>query len=128
MVEIPRLQAKGRVNCVRAQVSFRGTHQDGPESARGVWLPKYRKPVLTGEVAGVLDLIWQIAAERIRDHSREGGARPRARIFDVSAQSGREQDHAVAQGDQFKEFCSRSFRICERGSGAATFGLAGSWR
>ena len=48
---------------MRAQVPVRGTHQEDLK-VHVVWLPKYRKPVLTGEVAvRVRDLIRQIAAE-----------------------------------------------------------------
>ena len=48
---------------MRAQVPIRGTYKSDLK-VHLVWLPKYRKPVLTGEVAvRVRDLIRQIAAE-----------------------------------------------------------------
>ena len=55
-----------------------------------VWIPNYRKAVLTGEVAvRVRDLLRQIAAEHeAADRVREGCTRPRTPVCVVSAQPG----------------------------------------
>ena len=56
-------EARFRVTCSRATLSTGSAHE-GDLKVHLVWIPKYRKPVLTGEVATrVRDLIRQIAAE-----------------------------------------------------------------
>lgn len=82
MFEIPRLgEVKGKL---RACASTRlGAHTKNDLKVHLVWLPKYRKPLLTGEMAvRVRDLIRQIAA----DHGLEiipgkGVARDHVHVF-----------------------------------------------
>ena len=64
-VETPRLQAKkGIVSCSRMRHYRLGAHTKADLKVHLVWIPKYRKAVLTGEVAvRVCDLIRQIALE-----------------------------------------------------------------
>ena len=65
MVETPRLQAKRRAwECGRVRRYRHGAHTKTDLKVHLVWIPKYRKRVLTGEVAvRVRDLIRQIALE-----------------------------------------------------------------
>ena len=88
---------------MRAEISLRGTHQDGSQSACGVAaeVSKARFNGRGGSTGSGFNQADRCGA-RNRDHIGESSARPRARISDVSAQPGREPDHAMAQGNQFE--------------------------
>ena len=63
MVEIPRLQAKKRLYYRYATLST-GAHTKTDLKVHLVWIPKYRKRVLTGQVAiRTRDVLRQIAME-----------------------------------------------------------------
>jgi putative transposase len=94
-----------------------------------VWLPKYRKPVLTGEVAvRVRDLIRQIAAEHELEIISCKVSRDHVHIF-LSYRPNEDVSQIMQWlKGSVPEFCCRSFRICEKGFGDGTSGLEDIWR
>jgi hypothetical protein len=75
-----------------------GAHTKSDLKVHLVWIPKYRKAVLTGDVAiRVRDLLRQIAAEHeLEIVSGKGRTRSRSPVDLLSTKSGREPDHTVA--------------------------------
>ena len=68
MVETPRLQAKKRLICVAMRRYQIGSHTKTDLKVHIVWFPKYRKGVLTGQVAvRTRDVLRQIAMEHELD-------------------------------------------------------------
>lgn len=94
-----------------------------------VWLAKYRKPVLTGDVAvRVRDLIRQIAAEHELEIISGKVARDHVHVF-VSYRPNQDVSQIMQwlKGSA-REFCCRSFRICVRDFGVGTSGLGDIWQ
>ena len=92
-----------------------------------VWIPKYRKKVLTGQVAlRVRDLIRQIAMEHeITILSGKVASDHINVLVAYRPHSGCQPDRAVAERDQFADTPSVSLRTCGRPFGAATCGPGG---
>jgi transposase IS200 family protein len=77
-----------------------GAHAKYDLKVHVVWVPKYRKRVLTGPVAvRVRDLLRQIATENdLHIIFGQGGDRPRAHVPELSGAPEHQPDRAVAQG------------------------------
>ena len=77
-----------------------GAHTKSDLKLHVVWIPKYSKAVLTGEVAVSCARPSAANRRRTRTGDREGRTRPRAPVSVVSAQPAGESDHATAEGNQ----------------------------
>ena len=97
----------------------RGTHQDGPESARGV-AAEVSQARFNGR-GGSTGLRFD-QANCCGARTWQGVARPRACISFVSAQPGCEPDHAVAQGDQLKSSVAGVSASAKKVLGSALLG------
>ena len=87
-----------------------------------MWIPKYRRSELTGDVAVRLrDLLRQIAAEHELEIVCGKVARDHVHLFVVSTESVREPDGGVTERDQLAS-------IAAGASGEITFGREGIWR
>jgi putative transposase len=106
-----------------------GAHTKSDLKVHLVWLPKYRKPVLTGEVAvRVRDLIRQIAAEHELEIISGKVARDHVHVF-----VGYRPNQDVSQIMQWLEgissrCCCRNFHTYARDSGAGIFGREDIWQ
>ncbi len=97
----PLGEARFGVTWSRAALPDGRAHEERPE-VHLVWIPKYRKAVLTGEVAlRVRDLLRQIAAEHELEIVSGKVARDHVHLAALlSNQPGREPDRAVAERNQ----------------------------
>jgi hypothetical protein len=95
-----------------------------------VWIPKYRKAVLTGEVAvRVRDLLRPIAAEHELEIVSGKVARdPVTPVFVVSAEPAGEPDHARAEGNQLAGAVAGVSSLAQENSGVGISGPGDTWR